>query len=141
MRAGLRRVLIYTVLAHVLFAAQRLPTKVYGRRAEQLAHIATKGHADLLLRNRGVATLEVVQWLEANTPPDSVILYRGHWKGTIEILAALLHPRLLYFEAEAPPAATELCGRPLATGRLPGMGEGVLVLVQGQGGAVRRELR
>lgn len=130
--AGIRRILYLLLLVHLLLAIQRLPGKVYRRRADHLEQIRAKGYVDFFLGD-DPPTAKSVQWLLDNTPADSVILIRGSvtggWQGDLELANALLHPRLLYSEPAAPPGATELYGRRIARGTLIGQGTGTLVLL------------
>lgn len=137
--AGIRQTLFLLVLVHVLLAVQRLPGKVYKRRAEQLGRMQEEGLVDFFL-SRDPQASKSVQWLLDNTAPDSVILIRGHWQGTLEVANALLYPRMLYSEPAAPAAASHLHGRPIARGAPDGVGAGVLVLVD-DGETLRLSLR
>ena len=136
---GIQRILLLLILVHVLLAVQRLPGKVYGRRADQLATIQSKGLVDYHL-GRDPKSAKAVQWLLDNTKPSSVVLYRGHWKGSLELANALLHPRMLYLERAAPKTKLQVHQRPLATGTLEGQGTGTLVLANDDG-SLRLTLR
>jgi hypothetical protein len=134
-----QRTLFVLILVHILLAVQRLPGKVYGRRADQLTAIQDKGLVNYFL-GRNPQSVKVVQWLLDNTKPDSVVLYRGHWKGSLELANALLHPRMLYLERAAPKTALKVHQLPIATGTLDGQGTGTLVLAS-DGESLRLTLR
>ena len=116
------------LVVHLLFCAQRLPLKALPARLESVAQLSRVGPVAYHLRDEPVASLEVVEFLIANTPEDCVLLFSGEDRGTLELVNALLAPRLLYIEATVPQGASSVHGRPLARARLAGRGEGVVVL-------------
>ena len=71
MRPRLHSVLIALVVIHVLFGAQRMPSKGFKRRGEQLEHIAEKGWVDFFLHRKDPGAVPVVEWVLANTAEDS----------------------------------------------------------------------
>jgi hypothetical protein len=132
--------LVALVVIHILFGAQRM-YKGLERRTQQLEHIAEKGHVDFFLHRKDPAAVPLVQWLLANTGEDAVVLLRGPlWQGTMEVVAALLHPRLVYAEEAVPAGARTVHGRPIARGLRPPLGHGTLVLID-DGAHLRLEVR
>jgi hypothetical protein len=114
---------------HILFGMQRLVWRGLPDRVEAVERYATQGPVRFHLEEFYRESIPVVEFLLDGTPPDAVVLYEGEPRGVIELAVALLHPRLLLEARAAPPEATLVHGRPLARGRLPGVEEGVLVLV------------
>ncbi len=137
-----RRVLLATVVGHILFAVSRVPRVVVGRRLEQVADYRERGGARFHLDNKFREGAQWVEWIQQNVPPDAAVLYRGPVKGPLEFVSGLIHPRLLCDAARVPPGAETAAGRPIARGRIAGLGEGqvVLVIVLGEGARDRVEL-
>ena len=103
--------------------------------ADQLEKLHTKGPVNFFL-GRDPRAAQSVRWLLDNTAPDSVILIRGHWQGSLEIANALLYPRLLYSESSAPASASHIHGQRIASGTPDDPEAGVLVLAN-DGGTLR----
>jgi len=128
------RACLLLLAAHVAFAFARVPGKVYGKRAAEIAAYETRGPARYLLGNAGLGGAEVVEWLRAHVPPEAVVLWRGEADGTFEVLAGLLAPRLLVADTALAPGATvhrvvpDGDERPLARATLPDGRSGVLVV-------------
>lgn len=136
---GLRanRILIGLVVVHVVWGAARIPSRVFERRLRHIAAHEARGDVRYHLDNEHRQGAAAVERLRATSPPDSVVLWRGKWRGSFEFAVALLAPRLLVHTDRVPIGASEFLGRPLA--RLDA-GAGVAVLV-GDGDDLRLELR
>jgi hypothetical protein len=137
-RSAWRRVLELAVVAHIAFGVLRLPHAAWGKRLDQMRALEQRGAIDFHLESYGSLTVETVRELSL-LPEDSVVLWRGDHRGPIELVPALLRPRLLYAEAAVPPGATHVLGRPLARQR-SGAGERCIVLVA-EGRNLRLEAR
>ena len=142
-RARLQTLLLLLILAHILLAVQRLPGKVYRRRAEQLQDLREKGAASFFF-GRNVEAAKTVQWLLDHTPTDCAVLFRlahpNDWQGPLELANAVLQPRILYAEPRTPAGANSMHGRSFATGTLPSGNHGTLVLIA-EGESLRLSLR
>jgi hypothetical protein len=119
---------------HLALGMLRIPGKLYGRRAEEIARYRSEGAAGYLLGNARLHGAPVIDWLRANVPADAVVLWRGDAKGPFEILAGLIAPRLLVAEGMVAADATSWCppgepgGRPLARGPLADGSSGIVVV-------------
>ena len=76
----------------------------------------------------GLRGADRLQQLLRETPEDCAVLWRGTWRGCLEVAPHVLYPRLLVAEHAVQPGATSYKGRQLATGSVDGQ-HGVLVLV------------
>ena len=120
--------------AHVAVGIARIPSKVWGERADEIARYRDVGAVRFHLDNRERSGADAVQAVLDRSPENAVVLWRGEWRGALEFAPALLAPRLVVDERYCPKDATSLWDRPLARGRLADGSEGILVLV----GAVDR---
>jgi hypothetical protein len=116
------------LVVHLAVAALRLPAKVCGRRADDVAAYRA-GPAKFLLDGAKLAGGADLAWLLQHAPPDSVVLWRWPCDGAVEFAPALLTPRLCVDERAVPPGATEYQGLPLARGALPDGTRGTFVVV------------
>lgn len=107
---------------HLLLGLVRIPHAVFGKRAAEAALYQRVGRVRYLLDNRYHKGFEAVEWLLRNTPPDSVILWRGEPKGSFELVADLVFPRLLYESWRVQPGNRTIHGRPIASRVLVGLG-------------------
>jgi hypothetical protein len=123
--------------AHVAVGIARIPSKVWGERAEEIARYRDAGAVRFHLDNRERRGADAVQAVLDQSPENAVVLWRGAWRGALEFAPALLAPRVLVHELSCAPDAASLWDRPIARGRLADGRAGVLVLV---GAADRIEL-
>ncbi len=129
-------VCIAVLAAHVALVLCRIPGKVYGKRADEIARYRAEGAAHFAFSSAGFSGAEVIEWLCAHVPRDHVVLWRGETKGPFEVLAGLIAPRLLVAQEVVPAdatcypiqGATPGATRPLAHGTLPDGRSGVLVV-------------
>ena len=125
----MRRVLWLVLLAHVVWCVGRIPGVVFGKRIEEVREFRQQGDIRYLLARNALEGAEQIEWLRANTPELCAILFRGTRRGSLEFAAALLWPRELCAIERIASDQNYVDGKPLARGKLPGKGEGVLVLV------------
>lgn len=125
-----RAVLLVLLSLHVGLGLVRLPGKVWLRRVEEVADYRAKGAARFLLDSAQLGGAAELEWLLANTDPDSVVLWRWPADGALEFTGALLAPRLVVDDRVVPDGATTFAGRRIATGTVPS-GEHGLITVQG----------
>lgn len=117
---------------HLLLVVVRIPTRVYARRAVEIAEYESRGAAGYLLGNARLGGAGVIAWLQQHVPAEHAVLWEGETKGPFEVLAACLAPRMLVDAAHVPAdaATVELGGaaRPLARAELPDGRRGTLVV-------------
>lgn len=133
---------------HVGLVVFRIPGKVYGKRAKEIALYRELGAARYLLQSANLGGAQVVEWLRAHVAADHVLLWRGEAKGAFEVMAGLIAPRFLVAEAGVAKDASEhtIVGndgtetRRLARGVLADGRAGVLV-VHAQADQLRLDVR
>ena len=123
-------VLVALLVLHVAFGVARLPGRVWMRRIDEVAEYRTKGAVRFLLDSAQLGGAAELEWLLANTPPDSVILWRWPADGALEFAAALLAPRLVVDDRALPGGDSTFAGRDVARGTVPSGATG-LITVQG----------
>ena len=79
------------VLIHVTWGATRLPGRVVGRRLDDVRAYREEGAARYLLQSSGMRGEDAIEWVLENTPPDSVVLWRGSKLGPLEFAPTLGH--------------------------------------------------
>lgn len=121
-RNHVRLLLLVLLASHLLLGLLRIPHAVFPKRAEEAAHYQKLGRVRYLLDTKRAQGWKEVEWLLRNTPPESVILWRGEYKGSFELAGDLLFPRLLYEASRVPPDTTTLHGRLVAPKVLVGLG-------------------
>jgi hypothetical protein len=114
--------LLFVLAGHLLFGLARIPHAVFGKRAAAAADHELSGRVRYILDTRHVQGWAEVEWLLRNTPADSVILWRGEAKGSFELVADLVFPRLLYEAWRVAPGIQTIHGRPVASRILVGLG-------------------
>ncbi|MCA8955625.1 MAG: hypothetical protein KDC87_06100 [Planctomycetes bacterium] len=134
------RLVVLAVLAHLLFGLQRVPAKALPKRLAQIRDYRTRGDIGFHVGRLSPESVPAVELLRARTPPDSVVLFDGQWRGAMELASALLHPRLFLRRDAVGKHERTAHGRPLARATLPGLGTGTLVLV-GDADRLRLELQ
>ncbi len=112
------------LLAHLGLGLLRIPKKAWLARIAEVRRYEREGPVRFHLKVYGEESIRAIERVLEESPPASVVLFRGEWRGPLEFAPALLHPRLVVREHALPPGATSYHGRPLA--RDP---EGVFVLV------------
>lgn len=80
---------------HLVFGAVRWPVGAIGKRASSIASYHHDGPAAWHLRHYDDETRRIAAWLVAEVPNDRCVLVRGFRPGALQLLAPLLHPRLL----------------------------------------------
>ena len=123
----LRSVALWIFGASLLFQVARVPHATWNKR---LGQVRLFGELDTIGYHIGRTWPKLAadaRWIRAHTPEDAVILWRGHWKGPIELLVAAIGQRLLYSEARWK-GTSEVLGRPVAHGAR-GRASGTLVIV------------
>ncbi|MCA8968174.1 MAG: hypothetical protein KDC95_00270 [Planctomycetes bacterium] len=117
------RVAWVLVIASFAFSLARIPHATWGKRLAQVREFEQLGAAGYHLGRTWPDELRIVEWIEANTPSDAVVLWRGTWQGPIEHVVASIGDRLL-FDADVaggiPGSETQLLGRPVARGSFEG---------------------
>jgi hypothetical protein len=124
-----RTVLVVLLAAHVAFGLLRLPGKVWGRRADDIARYRDDDVA-FLLDGARLGGADAIRWLRTNVPPNGAVMYAPPISDAMEFAAALLTPRLLVHVDAVPSGVTTWAGRVLAHGTLPDGTRG-FVVVQG----------
>ncbi len=124
-----KRLLLFAVGFHLVFGLLRVPKGTYAKRLAQIHKFETQGQVRYFLERFGQDSIDVIDWIRSKTPEDSVVLFEGEWRGAMELVPALIHPRLLV-EAKAIRATqTEYKGRPIVHGPYKALGKAALVLV------------
>lgn len=123
-------VLLVLLLAHLAIGVGRMPSRVIGRRLDEIDLYEQKGAARFLLEDAKIEGAEQLEWLLANTAEDSVVLWRWPADGALEFAAAVLAPRLVVDERKVEPGSTRFAGRTIAAGTVPS-GERGLIVLQG----------
>jgi len=121
-RSHVKTLLLLLVTAHLLVGLARIPHAVFGKRAAEAARYEQVGRVRYLLDTKYHQGWQEVEWLLQNTPANSVILWRGEYKGSFELAADLVFPRLLYEASRVQPGITTIYDRPVATRVLVGLG-------------------
>lgn len=121
-RSHVRFLLLVLLGTHLLLGLVRIPYAVFPKRREEAARYQEVGRVRYLLDTRHGHGWQAVEWLLQNTPPESVILWRGEYKGSFELAGDLLFPRLLYEASRVAPGTATLHGRPVAPKVLVGLG-------------------
>ena len=136
----MKLLLLILLGAHFAVATLRIPTKHWGKRLDEIARYEEKGRYHFYFGDEQQQNGDLLQWLAENTPEDSVVLWRGEWKGAMEFAPALLWPRLVVDVRAVPIAERFFEQRLIAAGTHPELGAGQFVLVA-EGGLLRLELR
>ncbi len=110
----LGRIVLVLLLAHLAWGVGRIPSKVWGKRLDEIAEYQRDGAAAFHLDNSHRHGAGIVRRVVAGTPPDAIVLWTGEWKGALEFVAPLIAPRLLVDAHEVDPHAGTFLGRPLA---------------------------
>ena len=113
------RVVVLAFAAHVVFCGVRLFYAAYAKRYREVAEWHQRGELGYQFRFASAESTRLAQWLCDTVPPDHAVLYAGEVRGRIQILAALLAPRLLVHADTVPEPATSAAGRPLFRGSPP----------------------
>ncbi len=121
-RSHVKTLLLLLLAAHLLFGLARIPHGVFGKRQAEATRYRQLGRVRYLLDTKHRQGWQEVEWLLQNTPVNSVILWRGEYKGSFELVADLVFPRLLYEASRVQPGITTLHHRPVATRVLVGLG-------------------
>lgn len=116
------------VLIHIVWGAARVPGRVVGRRLDDVRAYREGGATRYLLRSSGMRGEDAIEWVLENTPPDSVVLWRGSKLGPLEFAPALLAPRLVVHATRGRGRPQRYLGAPLARATLDGR-EGIVTLV------------
>ena len=116
-----RKLLLVILLAHVILGLMRIPHAVIGKRRQEMTQYREQGPVRYLLETKHHRGADEVRWILDHTPENSVVLWRGEYKGSFELVAQLIFPRLLYAE-DAAGSATTVHGRPVAAKVLVGLG-------------------
>ena len=122
MRSGIQILLLVVLVGHLLLGLLRIPHAVVNKRGDEIALHGKVGHVSYLLDTKHHKGAAQVEWLLANTPEDSVILWRGEYKGSFELVAHLVYPRLLYEESRVAPGVDTIHDRKVAAKVLVGLG-------------------
>ncbi len=117
------KVLWLVFFAHLTLGLARIPHGVVGKRLDEIGDYREGGPVRYLLDSKHHRGAEAVLWLLQNTPADSVVLWRGDPKGSFELVAHLIFPRLLYRADRLPSGATTVHDRPLASMVVVGHGD------------------
>lgn len=125
-KAGL--VVLILLGAHLAIGIGRMPSRVIGRRLDEIEQYREMGAARYLLENAKIQGADELEWVLANTDENSVILWRWPSDGALEFAAALLIPRLVVDERKVPVGATSFAGRDIATGTTPSGERGLITL-------------
>ncbi|PIE23859.1 MAG: hypothetical protein CSA62_05535 [Planctomycetota bacterium] len=125
----MKQLLLLLLGAHLAIVALRIPSKHWGNRLDEIQRYQEQGRYHFYFRQEQRQNGDLLQWLAENTPQDSVLLWRGEWKGALEFAPALLWPRLLVDARALPPGQDSFHGRKVAAGRYPGLGSGQFVIV------------
>lgn len=95
----LPRWLLVLIAVHIAWGAARLPTKVWGKRLEEIEQFRSGGAAQFFLENKHRSGAAIVQRIVDETTEDCIVLWRGDWKGAMEFVPPLIAPRLLVAES------------------------------------------
>jgi hypothetical protein len=114
--------LLVVLLAHLVFGLARVPHSVVGKRAAERHSYNERGRVRYLLDTKHHKGADAVQWILDNTVEDSVFLWRGQYKGSFELVAHLIYPRLLYEESRVARHIDKIHGRPVSARVLVGRG-------------------
>lgn len=132
---GLALAAVLLLALHVLFGAARWPFGAVAKRAASIAEYEAMGPAGWYLRHYDDETRRIAAWLVREVPANECVLVRGWRQGAMQLLAPLLHPRLLVdveqLAARTPPA-------PVFAG---GAGANGVPVVAGDGQGLRLEWR
>jgi hypothetical protein len=128
------------LVAHLIWCAARVPSRVFARRLQDVEDYRVRGAARFFLDGRQHGGAEVVRWIQEHVPADAVVLWRGEMQGALEFVPALLAPRLLVAESACPVSSRSYMGRPLGVRRETDGSEAVIV-VNGLGDDLRLETR
>jgi hypothetical protein len=126
---AVQQLVLLLLALHFLVAVLRIVPKHWGKRLDQIQRYESLGRYAFFFGEERREAGDVLQWLAEHTPANSVILWRGEWRGAMEFAPALLWPRMVYDERAAAIGQTEVHGRPIAAGNHPRLGEGQLVIV------------
>jgi glycosyltransferase involved in cell wall biosynthesis len=109
-RPALGVTLLLLLGLHFAFCAVRWPVGAVGKRAGSIAEFEQLGAVDWHLRHSDEETRRIAGWLVASVAADERVLCRGSAQGALQLLAPLLHPRLLTdaerFAANGPGSAS-----------------------------------
>lgn len=125
------RAVLALLVASALYAFARVPHATWRKRLAQVEEQRRLGSLGYNIGRSWPEIAEIVRWIRAHTDDDAILLWSGHWKGPLELVAASIGERLLYEEALAPADLVlrgELRGRAIARGTRGGA-RGVLVLL------------
>lgn len=122
-RRHITALLLLLLAGHLLLGLGRLPHGVFGKRQTEAALHREVGRVRYLLAARHHQGFEAVEWLLENTPRHCVILWRGNAKGSFELVADLVFPRLLYDASSLRPGTDTIFGLPVASKVLVGLGD------------------
>lgn len=139
----LRWPLLLTLLlaGHVVFGAVRLPGKVWGERLADIQAYHQQGAPRFFLATEHLHGAAAIEWLLANTAPDSAVVWRGDSKGALEFAQPLLWPRLLIADPAHPLPDGRYEGRPLARLRQQDGSPGPVLALVGERTDLRLEAR
>lgn len=114
-RTRIEWLVVALVTLHIGWGALRVPTKVWGKRLDEIQRYRADGAPRFFLDTEHLSGAAAIERLLSETPEDVAVLWRGDWKGPMEFAAALLAPRLLLHEIVQPPGAAAAHGRRFAT--------------------------
>jgi len=117
--------LVVVLLAHLVFGLLRIPHSVIDKRTDELVSYGKLGGVRYLLDTKYHKGAAAVEWILENTVEDSVFLWRGEYKGSFELVAHLIYPRLLYEESRVAKYIHKIHGRPVSARVLVGRGNDV----------------
>jgi hypothetical protein len=132
MRYWLRLSILGMFLAHLVFGSIRLVRGAYAKRWHEVAEWQARGEIGYQFRHSDDETIRLVTWLCDSVPMDEVVLYSGEERGSIQLLAALLAPRVLVRADAVPADAERAAGGRIFRGRPPWRsvaGKGVTIVV------------
>ena len=134
------RVAIALLIVHIAVGVARIPSKVWGERQDAISHHHEVGAARYHVGNEHHFGADVIERILGDSQEDTVVLWRGEWKGAMEFAPALLAPRLLIPAGKCPKDATSWRGHDLATVR-NSSGDLVVPVLVGTGAGIELELR
>lgn len=123
----LRRIALVVFGLSLLFSLARIPHATWSKRLRQVALHEELGPIGYHIGRTWPKIADDVRWIRDHTAEDAVILWRGHWKGPIELLVAAIGERVLFAESLWS-GRSEIMGRPVARGSRDGR-RGTLVVV------------
>ena len=117
MRLSWRRVVLLLLVAHLAFGGIRVFHAAYAKRYRTVQKWRSQGEVAYHFGDKQEKARRVTEWLLAEMPEDQVVLYSGEGRGSMQILAALIAPRLLVHARSVPAGAERAAGRTIFTGR------------------------